>query len=129
MRGSTPAGGERGPDRPRSGDASPTLSAEQIALLAVDAALEAAVVKTDRVAPTGRRPQRHCGTRRNLSASALRSPPWAALGRPPAPLETSVPGVLAAGDVRSGSIKRVAAAVGDGATASRLVRERLIPTA
>jgi thioredoxin reductase (NADPH) len=37
--------------------------------------------------------------------------------RRPHPLETSVPGVFAAGDVRSGSVKRVAAAVGDGAAA------------
>jgi thioredoxin reductase (NADPH) len=40
-------------------------------------------------------------------------------------LETSLPGVFAAGDVRSGSIKRVASAVGDGAMAVRLVHERL----
>jgi thioredoxin reductase (NADPH) len=53
---------------------------------------------------------------------------WAMAGRAPAPLETSVPGVLAAGDVRAGSVKRVASAVGEGATASRFVRERLIPT-
>src|SRR5438552_598400 len=33
------------------------------------------------------------------------------LGRPPLPLETSLPGVFAAGDVRQGSVKRVAAAV------------------
>jgi thioredoxin reductase (NADPH) len=50
------------------------------------------------------------------------------LGRPPASLETSVPGVVAAGDVRSGSVKRIASAVGEGASASRIVRERLIPT-
>jgi thioredoxin reductase (NADPH) len=37
------------------------------------------------------------------------------LGRPPMPLETSLPGVLAAGDVRHGSVKRVASAVGEGA--------------
>ena len=36
-------------------------------------------------------------------------------GRPPLPHETSLPGVFAAGDVRSGSIKRVASAVGEGA--------------
>jgi thioredoxin reductase (NADPH) len=36
--------------------------------------------------------------------------------RPPLALETSMPGVFAIGDVRSGSIKRVATAVGDGAT-------------
>jgi thioredoxin reductase (NADPH) len=40
-------------------------------------------------------------------------------------LETSLPGVFAAGDVRSGSIKRVASAVGEGAMAVRLVHERL----
>jgi thioredoxin reductase (NADPH) len=40
-------------------------------------------------------------------------------------LETSVPGVFAAGDVRQGSIKRVASAVGEGATVVRLVHERL----
>ncbi|TDC92011.1 FAD-dependent oxidoreductase [Actinomadura sp. 7K507] len=41
------------------------------------------------------------------------------------PLETNLPGVLAAGDVRSGSIKRVASAVGEGAMAVRLAFERL----
>jgi thioredoxin reductase (NADPH) len=45
--------------------------------------------------------------------------------RDPLPLETSVPGVFAIGDVRAGSIKRVASAVGDGATAIRLVHEYL----
>jgi thioredoxin reductase (NADPH) len=44
---------------------------------------------------------------------------WEALCREPLPLETSVPGVFAAGDVRHGSVKRVAAAVGEGATAIR----------
>ncbi len=47
------------------------------------------------------------------------------LDRPPLPLETSVPGVFAIGDARSRSIKRVASAVGDGATAVRLVQEYL----
>jgi thioredoxin reductase (NADPH) len=47
------------------------------------------------------------------------------LDRPPLPLETSMPGVFAAGDVRHGSIKRVASAVGDGATVVRLVHEYL----
>ena len=37
-------------------------------------------------------------------------------GRMRLPLETSLPGVFAVGDVRAGSIKRVATAVGDGAT-------------
>jgi thioredoxin reductase (NADPH) len=40
-------------------------------------------------------------------------------------LETSVPGVYAAGDVRSGSIKRCATAVGEGATVVRFVHERM----
>ncbi len=40
-------------------------------------------------------------------------------------LETSVPGVYAAGDVRSGSIKRCATAVGEGAMVVRFVHERL----
>jgi thioredoxin reductase (NADPH) len=42
---------------------------------------------------------------------------WAALGRSPLPFETSVPAVFAAGDVRHGSMKRVASAVGEGASA------------
>jgi thioredoxin reductase (NADPH) len=45
--------------------------------------------------------------------------------REPFPLETSMPGVFAAGDVRNDSIKRVASAVGEGATAVRLVHEHL----
>jgi thioredoxin reductase (NADPH) len=43
----------------------------------------------------------------------------------PLPFETSVPGVFAAGDVRNGSMKRVAAAVGEGSSAVRSVHERL----
>jgi thioredoxin reductase (NADPH) len=46
---------------------------------------------------------------------------WSALGRVPLPFETSVPGVFAVGDVRHGSMKRVAAAVGEGASAVRSV--------
>ncbi len=44
-------------------------------------------------------------------------------------LETSVAGVYAAGDVRAGSIKRCATAVGEGATVVRFVHERLAPAA
>ncbi len=47
------------------------------------------------------------------------------LSRPPLSLETSMPGVLAVGDVRHGSVKRVAAAVGEGATAVQLVHRLL----
>jgi thioredoxin reductase (NADPH) len=52
------------------------------------------------------------------------SPYWTAR-RPPFLLETSHPGVFAAGDVRSGSAKRVASAVGEGAMAVMLVHEYL----
>ena len=45
--------------------------------------------------------------------------------RDPLPLETSVPGIFAAGDVRHGSIKRVAGAVGEGATAIRFIHNHL----
>ena len=51
-------------------------------------------------------------------------PAWP-LERPPALLETSLPGVFAAGDVRSGSVKRVASAVGEGALAVTLVHAHL----
>jgi thioredoxin reductase (NADPH) len=46
-------------------------------------------------------------------------------GRSPRRLETSMPGVFAAGDVRHGSVKRVASAVGEGAIAVQLVHEYL----
>ena len=45
--------------------------------------------------------------------------------RAPLPLETSRPGVFAVGDARSGSIKRVASAVGEGAMAVRLIHQYL----
>lgn len=48
-------------------------------------------------------------------------------GLPPAPLETAVPGIFAAGDVRSGSMKRVASASGEGAGAVSQVHEHLAP--
>jgi thioredoxin reductase (NADPH) len=47
------------------------------------------------------------------------------LARDPYPLETSVPGVLVAGDVRARSIKRVASAVGEGSMAVSLIHEYL----
>jgi len=53
-----------------------------------------------------------------------RSPHWTAK-RPPYLLETSRAGVFAAGDVRSGSARRVASAVGEGAMAVMLVHEYL----
>jgi thioredoxin reductase (NADPH) len=53
------------------------------------------------------------------------SPPDWPLTVPPLPLETSVPGVFAAGDVRHGSGNRIAAAVGEGAMAVRFAHQRL----
>jgi len=46
-------------------------------------------------------------------------------GVPPANLETTVPGIFAAGDVRGGSMKRVAAASGEGASVVPLVHAHL----
>jgi thioredoxin reductase (NADPH) len=50
---------------------------------------------------------------------------WKALGREPFPYESSTPGVFAAGDVRLASMKRVAVAVGEGASAVRSVHQYL----
>ena len=50
-------------------------------------------------------------------AEAARSGRWPLTDREPCAVETTCPGVFAAGDVRSGSTKRVAFAVGDGALA------------
>jgi thioredoxin reductase (NADPH) len=53
------------------------------------------------------------------------APAWKQSSRPPGPLETSRPGVFAAGDVRSGSVKRCAVAVGEGGTAVEGVHDGL----
>jgi thioredoxin reductase (NADPH) len=50
---------------------------------------------------------------------------WQILGRAPLPYETSHPGLFAVGDVRAGSTKRVATAVGEGSAAVRAVHEYL----
>jgi len=64
-----------------------------------------------------------------LTGSALledgRRPEGWPLDRDPLVLETTIPGLFAAGDLRSGSTKRVAAAVGEGAMAAALVHRRL----
>lgn len=51
--------------------------------------------------------------------------PWSGISRAPFLLETSLPGVFAAGDVRSGSVKRVASAVGEGSMAVQFVHQHL----
>jgi thioredoxin reductase (NADPH) len=53
------------------------------------------------------------------------APAWKGNKRAPRPLETSLPGIFAAGDIRSGSVKRCAAAVGEGGMAIAGVQEVL----
>ena len=87
-----------------SDPAAPTLDDEQLALLA------------------------GFGQRRHVEPGDL-GPDWDALGRQPLPFETSQPGLFAVGDLRSGSMKRVASAVGEGSAAIRSVHEHLsVPT-
>ena len=76
--------------------------------------------------PTGCR-RRSSGTPRASSGPGRpwRSRPTGRARRQPFLLETSRPGVFAAGDVRSGSVKRVASAVGEGAMAVQFVHEYL----
>src|SRR5205809_2148272 len=62
----------------------------------------------------------------SLVASA---PAWKENKRQPGPLETSLPNIFAAGDVRSGSVKRCAAAVGEGGMAVAGVQEALAASA
>ena len=52
-------------------------------------------------------------------------PDWPVNKGLPRVLETSLPGVFAAGDVRTGSTKQVASAAGEGAPATLLIREYL----
>ncbi|HUB55243.1 MAG TPA: FAD-dependent oxidoreductase [Mycobacterium sp.] len=54
-------------------------------------------------------------------------PQWGSLARRPLPFETSIPRVFAVGDVRQGSMKRVAAAIGEGASAVASVHTVLNP--
>lgn len=64
-------------------------------------------------------------TGRDLDASAGNDNPRWPLKRAPEMLETSLPGVFAVGDVRSGNVKRVASAVGEGAISIHLVHRAL----
>jgi thioredoxin reductase (NADPH) len=77
---------------------------------------EAAGVRTDRAG--------YVLTGPDLLVAGRRPEDWA-LARDPLALETSVPGFFAAGDVRHGSTKRVAGAVGEGAMAVALAHRRL----
>jgi thioredoxin reductase (NADPH) len=60
-------------------------------------------------------------TGNDLSPGIADSELWRSVGRAPFLLESSLPGVFAAGDVRSGSAKRVASAVGEGSMAVSFV--------
>jgi thioredoxin reductase (NADPH) len=61
----------------------------------------------------------------DITAAVLSDNNWAAVGRSPYLLESSLPGVFAVGDVRAHSVKRVAAAVGEGSMAVRFVQQYL----
>lgn len=61
----------------------------------------------------------------SLPAATLQNEVWGAVKRPPYFLETSLPGVFAAGDARSDSVKRVASAVGEGSMAISFVHAHI----
>jgi thioredoxin reductase (NADPH) len=61
-------------------------------------------------------------TGRDLDATLDSAPVKWPLSRPPQMLETSLPGVFAVGDIRSGNVKRVASAVGEGSISIHLVQ-------
>ena len=61
----------------------------------------------------------------DITAAVLSDNNWAAVGRGPYLLESSLPGVFAVGDVRAHSVKRVAAAAGEGSMAVRFVQQYL----
>src|SRR5215207_7739057 len=63
-----------------------------------------------------------------LDRSVLEGDDWQQRSREPYLLETSLPGVFAAGDVRGGSIKRCTSAVGEGSMAVRFVHQYLAET-
>jgi thioredoxin reductase (NADPH) len=101
--------------RDRAGGEEETVSARALFLMI------GARPHTEWLPPTVERDQSgFVMTGADLSADALRAP-----GRSPLALETSLPGVLAVGDVRHGSVKRVASAVGEGSIAIQLVHRLL----
>jgi thioredoxin reductase (NADPH) len=84
-----------------------------------------AMPKTDWLAGVVERDERgFLPTGMDLLREGKRPKGWA-VDRPPFLLETSVPGIFAAGDVRQGSVKRVASGVGEGAIAVQLIHQYL----
>jgi thioredoxin reductase (NADPH) len=61
----------------------------------------------------------------DLLVEGKRPAGWSSMDRDPGLLETTVPGVFAVGDVRHGSIKRVASSVGEGSIAVQFVHHYL----
>jgi thioredoxin reductase (NADPH) len=70
-----------------------------------------------------------CGVALDRQGFVLTGHPRTPGSRIPAALETTVPGVFAVGDVRSGSVKRVGGAIGEGAAAVALIHRHLALTA
>lgn len=64
-------------------------------------------------------------TGEGIPRETLNAEPWKSTGRSPRILETSLPGVFAAGDARAGSVKRVASAVGEGSMAVSMVHAHI----
>jgi thioredoxin reductase (NADPH) len=58
-------------------------------------------------------------------STVVNAPGWKEMNRAPTLLETSRPGIFAAGDVRSGSVKRCGAAVGEGGMAVEGIHQAL----
>jgi thioredoxin reductase (NADPH) len=73
----------------------------------------------------GARQERLHPDRPGPAAATASGPPGWTLERDPSLLETSVPGVFAVGDVRHGSVKRVASGVGEGSIAIQFVHQYL----
>ena len=78
-----------------------------------------------RPAPTGSRASSRATSAASSSPGPTRQGPAGRCSATPTSLETSVPGVFVAGDVRARSIKRVASAVGEGSMAVSLIHEYL----
>lgn len=68
---------------------------------------------------------RNCGVALDAQGFVRTGDAVAEAGMRRAPLETCVPGVFAVGDVRSGSVKRVGGAIGEGAAAVAMIHQRL----
>jgi thioredoxin reductase len=82
----------------------------------------------DMLRQLGSRPRNRSGVR-ELGCAALKVEAWQGASRGPYMLETSLPGAFAAVDVRSGSIKRLVSALGEGSMAVRFVHQYLADAA